>query len=156
MWLPSGEIDKTWNPFDCDRFCGFRGENTGERALRGCTRADLPAVEWDVEAERIGFYHGRSRDHERPGLGTAERPSELPENGCPGGYQRARLLGSLSRFYRRRTDDGNRVASPFFDKCDDWLVHTAVMYLEREEERCINDQERVWSEQRAAEAKKHG
>lgn len=148
MWLPNGEIGGSWNPHDCDRECGPHGEHTGVRELRGCTRFDLPAVEWHVDEERIAFHHGRPRDFDRPGLGKPEKPTEMPEHGCPGGYQRSRVLQGLHRYYRRRTEDGARVPNPFFDECDDWLIKAAIVYLEHEEERCAGDRERVWAEQR--------
>lgn len=150
MWLPSGEVGESWNPHDCDRQCGPKGERTGERQLRGCTRHDLPAVAWDVDEERIAFYHGAPRNPDRPGLGTADKPTEPPDRGCPGGYQRSRVLLGLHRYYRRRTDDGARVPNPFFDTCDDWLIHAAILHLEHEEERCAGDRDRVWHEQRKA------
>ncbi|MBK6920564.1 MAG: hypothetical protein IPH07_24400 [Deltaproteobacteria bacterium] len=121
------------------------------RQLRGCTRFDLPPVQWEVDEELIAFHHGAPRDLERPGLGTCEKPTERPEHGCPGGYQRARVLQGLHRYYRRRTDDGARVQNPFFDACDDWLIHAAILYLEHEEERCAGDRERVWHDQRKRE-----
>ncbi len=109
-------------------------------------------MQWEVDEERIAFYHGAPCDYDRPGLGTPEKPTEDPAHGCPGGYQRSRVLLGLYRYYRRRTDDGGRVANPFFDACDDWLIHAAILYLESEEERCTGDRERVWHEQRKAEA----
>jgi hypothetical protein len=124
-WLAAGRPGATFNPFRCEQYCGEHGENEQERIARGCTRADLPPVEWDVSADRIAFYVG--------GPGGQAEPVE---DGCPGGYQRSALVWSIERYYRRRDDHGGRVANPHLDRCDDFLVVDAVLYSESEEERC--------------------
>jgi hypothetical protein len=138
-WRVLANGESSFEPFDCDTCCGRRGENTGERQLRGCTRTDLDPVEWDVDPERIQFHLGRSGDD----------PFEPIEDGCPGGYARAPLLVSLMRYYRAPTRDGGRVANPHLDRCDDALILDAVVYLELEEQRCENERVRSQSEWRA-------
>ena len=138
MWLHGGKPGSSMKPFDCERDCGVDGEQTGRRQHYGCTRGDLPEVEWGMDHETPAFYMGRPADrrlHLRVGTADTERPLEDEADGCPGGYQRAPMLGPLHRYYRRRTDDGGRVANPFFDRCDDHLVLSAILYLEHEEER---------------------
>lgn len=134
-WVAKGRAGETFNPFDCDRYCGTAGENTQERIARGCTRADLPPVPWDVDADRIAFH-----------LGAAGRGAEPVEHGCPGGYQRAWFVWSLDRYMRRRTAQGDRVSNPHLDRSTDFLVVDAVLYMEREEERCRADNAAQWAE----------
>lgn len=148
-------IGKLWNPFDCDRMCREQGGRwlVGERQSRACTRTDLPQVEPDVDVERLRFYVGRYPDRELDGVlgpndGTWERPVEDDDSGCPGGYQRCRLVWGVMRFYRRRVEGGGRVPNPLFDRLDDELVIEAVLHLEREEERAACERERVWAELR--------
>lgn len=107
-------------------------------------------MKWDVAAERVSFYMGRHPDPDLDGhpdnLGTWEKPTEAPDSGCPGGYQRCRFVLALARFYRRRDEHGGRVVNPLFDRCDDWLVMQAVLYREQEEEACIADRNSLWDE----------
>lgn len=134
-WLASARPGETFNPFRCEQHCGTAGENTDERSARGCTREDLPPVEWDVDVGRIAFC-----------VGGRDGQAEPPEHGCPGGYQRSPLVWSIDRYYRRRIDGGGRVANPHLDRCDDWLVLDAVLYLEAEEERCRGENARQWAQ----------
>lgn len=134
-WIAAGRSGETFNPFACEQFCGPAGENAQERAARGCTRIDLPPVEWDVDAERIAFH-----------VGGRGRQAEPPEDGCPGGYQRSGLVCSLDRFFRQRDDHGGRISNPHLDRCDDFLVVDAVLFTEAEENRCRRDNERQWKE----------
>lgn len=142
MWLHAGKPGESVKPVDCERDCGIPGElNEGRRQIRGCTRVDLPECDWEVDPEDTAFYWGRGADRRLhlsvrgPLRVNWEKPYEDVEDGCPGGYQRAPLLGPLHTYYRRRTDTGNRVTNPFFDQCADWLIQSAILYLELEEER---------------------
>jgi hypothetical protein len=94
--------------------------------MRACTRFDLPPVEWQPDPEEFGWYMGSHH---------LTIVTEDIAAGCPGGYQRARLLSPLHRIYRKRTGDGARVSNPHFDKCEDWLAIDAILHLEMEEER---------------------
>jgi hypothetical protein len=134
-WLAAGRPGETFNPFRCEQYCGAQGENTQERIARGCTRADLPPVEWDVSADRIAFH-----------VGGRDGQAEPVEDGCPGGYQRSAFVWSIDRYYRRRDDHGGRISNPHLDRCDDFLVLDAVMYAEDEEERCRISNARQWRE----------
>jgi hypothetical protein len=136
-WIAKGKPGETWNPFRCEQYCGEHGENTQERIARGCTRTDLPPVEWDVDADRIAFN-----------VGARDRGAEPVADGCPGGYQRSVLVGSIDRYYRRRDDHGGRVANPHLDRIDDFLVLDAVLYREAEEERCRNENALQWAADR--------
>lgn len=113
--------------------------------MRGCTRVDLPPVEWDIDVEEISWHFGRHR--------TADNltPPEPIEDGCPAGYQHAPMLGSLQRYYRQRTEGGHRVSNPFFDRCEDWLIQSAILYLELEEERSHANWQRCDNDIRRAE-----
>lgn len=134
-WIAKGRTGETFNPFACEQYCGERGENEQERIARGCTREDLPRVAWDVDADRIAFHVGGHRGQAEP-----------PEHGCPGGYQRSPFVWSIDRYYRRRIEGGARVPNPHLDRCDDFLVLDAVLYLEAEEERCRADNARQWAQ----------
>lgn len=100
-----------------------------------------------MSLDRFCFHLGRPKD---PALiGSTDRwsgpwraPWERPDEGCPGGYQVCGFVLSVLRFYRRRDKAGNRVANPLFDGAD-WLVQTAVMYLETVEDRYFNAVESV-------------
>lgn len=129
------------HPFDCDACC--RNHYDGdwepiERAARGCSRADLPAVQWDVSRDRVCFHLGR---HKEPSLigkadsttGPWDAPFEDPAEGCPGGYAICPFVLSVLRFYRRRDKQGGRVPNPLFERAD-WLTQTAVMFLEQYED----------------------
>lgn len=133
-WIAAGKPGETWNPFRCEQYCGPHGENVQERIARGCTRADLPPVEWDVDADRISFN-----------VGAHDGQAEPIEHGCPGGYQRAPMFGSIDRYIRRRDSNGGRVANPHLDRCDDFLVLDAVLYYEAEQEACRNENARQWA-----------
>src|SRR5690606_31566356 len=101
---------------------------------------DLPAVEWDVSAEMVCYHLGRppQRDYVPPAsiaggmdLGTAwKHPLEDPDDGCPGGDQRCRFVGSLSRYMRSMDERGGRVTNPLLDRCSDWLVVEAILEYE--------------------------
>jgi hypothetical protein len=85
--------------------------------------------------------------------GSWEEPHEPIEDGCPGGYQRSRLVDDLLPYVRRRTRDGGRVANPFFDRLKSDHVIEAVLYFEEQEDRALNYAELARLEQQRAEAK---
>ena len=65
--------------------------------------------------------------------GDPARPSEEPEDGCPGGWYRTRFARALLRYRRRRAKDGQRSANAWLDgACE--LVREAVDYYEAEED----------------------
>lgn len=105
----------------------------------GCTRADLPPVEWDVDEQLLRKHLGRvRRAGEAPsGEGDPDRLPEDPADGCPGGDQRSYFVQSLLAFgYRRRDGHGNRIANLRLDRCEDELVLDAIAYFEMEEAAC--------------------
>lgn len=150
-----GAASEAWDPFDCDRYCRGEGGQWDplERAARGCTRDDLPPVEWDVSADRLGHYLGRPADRSLEGqvFGSWEEPSEDFEEGCPGGWRRTAFVDSVVRHSRKRTKDGNRVGNPFFDRIEDELLLAAVLCFEAQEDACVSYFERAQAEQRRAE-----
>ena len=62
--------------------------------------------------------------------GDWQRPLEdIASNGCPGSYYRSAFVRSLWPF-RRKASDGNRIANPLLDRCDDRLVLEWIHVLE--------------------------
>lgn len=105
----------------------------------GCTRADLPPVEWDVDEHLLRKHLGRiRRGGESPsGEGDPDRLPEDPADGCPGGDQRSFFVQSLLAFgYRRRDQHGNRVSNLRLERCEDELIIDAIAYFEAEESAC--------------------
>lgn len=86
--------------------------------------------------------------------GSWEEPHEPIEDGCPGGYQRSRLVDELMPFVRRRTRDGGRVPNPFFDRLRSSVVIEAVLYFEEQQDRALNYAELARLEQMRLDAKK--
>ncbi len=113
------------------------------RAARGCTRIDLPRVEWDVSPgvlTRSG-YMGRPPC---PGVTLEEgrkinprQPLERPSDGCPGGWYRSRFVWSLDRYFRLRADGGQRVPNPLLDRCEDEFVIACERIYLHEQERAV-------------------
>lgn len=115
-----------------------------ERRARGCTRIDLPAVQWDVDVTRFRVHQGRNADPDLdPSVWKIRRetpnalhqpwwrtPGEDPEGGCPGGWIRCGFIESLTPYLRKRTEGGGRVQNMRTDRCDDRLVLDAVLYFE--------------------------
>lgn len=84
---------------------------------------------------------GAPPDYDREGkpddaaIGPWSAPKEdLEREGCPGAWYRTLFVESLMRFYRRRDDNGGRVANPALDRCSDPLVHEAILELEHWED----------------------
>lgn len=89
----------------------------------------------------MGSYTGR---HHEPGLVELEGvrvnpkyPPEDPDEGCPGGWRLSPYTSSIAPYLRSRADGGARVPNPLLDRCDDDTIIQAVLYYEREHERCI-------------------
>lgn len=79
--------------------------------------------------------YSREGQPDDPSVGSWHDPREdIEHEGCPGAWYRTPFVESLMRYYRRRDDQGNRVANPALDKCDDPLVHEAVLELEHHED----------------------
>jgi hypothetical protein len=140
---------KLFESYSCARDCKTGSTWDREtRAGRGCTRPDLPAVRWDLDARRLfaprrlhdaSLYLGRYPD---PALeGTVdlrpvhhELPHERTEDGCPGGWYRTAYATSVLFYARPRTDTGARVDHGLLVDADP-QIWAAVRELEREERR---------------------
>jgi len=122
-----------------------------QRAGRGCGRADLPLVRWDLSAIHLysrpaakhGLYFGRWPDPALAGrreLGAIltarvpDEPIEAAEDGCPAGWARSPFCDSVWSYTRRRTDTGDRVDKPKFTTAT-WQAQEAAEFLEAEQER---------------------
>ena len=161
-------------PFDCMRDCLAEGEWRDDvRASRACGLpgvhpvAPRPTDEGLYQLQIGTAYMGRHRDRSLEGkfhFGHRiiwERPYEDPEDGCPGAWYRTRWVDSVFPYLRRRTDGGGRVPNPRLDRCEDWLIESAVMYVEDEEERAVAyvdrvRQERLAARQKSQEPQHHG
>jgi len=144
--------------YDCARDCSGKRAHERRRG-RGCTRSDLPPISWEQSARELyqlptvnhadgdgvhwlghGTYFGRHPDRKIEGskeLGIPvywEHPIEPAADGCPAGWARSPYVDSVWRYVRRRTQDGNRVPNPFFDRAP-WQVQEAAMTFEDEQER---------------------
>lgn len=89
------------------------------------------------------YYRGRFPDRRRIGtdvLGVPigehnwKQPPEDAAIGCPGAWYRTPFIDSIDEYARRRTSTGDRIENPRFNEAD-WLIQSAVRYLEDEEER---------------------
>lgn len=134
-----------------------------ERASRGCARADLPAVEWDVSADRLAHYLGRPADPKLEAelqFGTWRHPHEDIDGGCPGSWRRLPIVADVVRFARKRTGDGGRVPNPFFDRLADDpandLLLEAVMFFEAQEDAAIGHWKAAQAEEARARARALG
>lgn len=149
-----GEPHKTWDPYECERFCqGADGSWKDKiRETYRCSRLDLEPVEW-VPLERVvgkirTLYQGRARDRKFGHRWTI--PPEDPDGGCPGGWARSRFLASVLAYYRKRTEGGGRVPNRLYNTCDDPIILAAIEYLEHEEERSVGYQYKRINEKREA------
>jgi hypothetical protein len=64
-------------------------------------------------------------------------PLDDPADGCPGAWSRCRFVLSLLPYLRRRTENGDRVANPLYDRCEDEFIWACVAIVEDEQERHI-------------------
>ncbi|MGH1344331.1 MAG: hypothetical protein ACRBN8_22420 [Nannocystales bacterium] len=102
---------------------------------------------WDVSEDLVSFHLGRDPK------GNIERPVEPLEDGCPGGDQRCRLVGSLWPYYRRRDSNGGRVANILLEnEPPSILALRALTYYEGEQDACSAEHLRAERE----EQKKNG
>lgn len=108
-----------------------RGElEPGRRAALNCCLPDYDTTTWTGESARPMYLGADSLDHLAGTRRDWEHPLEDPSEGCPAAWQRSRFVASLRRYMRDTDDNGNRVANPVLDRCDDWLVLEAIAYVE--------------------------
>lgn len=107
--------------------------------MLGCTRADLPPVQWDVDEGLLAVHMGRWRGPEEeidPRTPPPhDRALEAPEDGCPGGDLRCRFTQTLMRYYRHRDDNGNRIDNPHLRYAPEQVID-AILFFETEEAEC--------------------
>lgn len=114
------------------------------RAAHHCALPDMDVSTWTGE-RAYSVYMGAPEDYSRSGESRSmgndwTMPHEDPyEMGCPGAWYRSPFVLSLMRFYRDRDQQGNRIANPALDHCEDPLVHEAIVLLERYEESAIGE-----------------
>lgn len=88
-----------------------------------------------------GRYVGRRPEPDAtpiPGLRNPKDGAwEEPSHGCPAGWRRSVYVASLRPYMRTRTQTGDRVPNPLFDRCGDPAIWAAVQLYEDEEERCL-------------------
>ena len=150
--MSGGELPiKTDEPYRCTRDCknddgSWRG---ARRAQRGCTRVDLPRVEWDIDLKKLlleptrraDIFFGQERkitEDERRRIrrvssGINPEKIEDPEQGCPAGWYYTRFVNSVFPYLRRRTSSGGRVDNPRFNAAPP-VVQRAVLYFEDQQE----------------------
>lgn len=100
-------------------------------------------------------WMGRPRDHINMGKTKdwAAPCEPIWETGCPGAWYRTPWLDSLNRYYRQRTDNGDRVDNPSLTQCRDPLVHAAILLLEAYENAAHNEHLRIYYAQQDAKRK---
>lgn len=157
---PSSAPVTVQESFDCVRDCQA---STGEwdssiRSARGCglSYGDMPPVRRLPTADALlqcrvrGVVHGsyyRGRLPDRRLIGTSifgvpiteqnyRKPPEDPAIGCPRAHYSTAFIDDVDAHLRRRTRDGGRVPNPRFDQAD-WLMQSAVLYFEGEQERYV-------------------
>lgn len=109
------------------------------QAARNCALPGFDASTWTGE-RLVRVHMGRPRDYAREGKGDWAAPCEpIAETGCPGAWYRTDFVASVLRYYRRRDDNGGRIENPTLTRCDDPLVHEAVLLLEAFEDQAINE-----------------
>jgi hypothetical protein len=158
--------------YNCVRDCQTETGtwNNAKRAARACPLhgSDMPRVVPAPTANALfepgahgSAYHGRPASRSLAGvvyLNTLpvnwQYPVEDPADGCPGGAYRTAWIDSAAKYFRLRTDTGNRVSNPTLDRCDDRLVHEAVAYYEHEQERAHANLSQVRYERAIAASKK--
>lgn len=118
--------------------CRRSGTDTldpAKQAARCCALPGFNVGTWT--ATRIPrVWMGRERDYSREGKARdwAHPHEPIEDQGCPAAWVQSGFYRSLSRYYRRRDEHGNRIANPALDHCDDALVHEAINVLEGFEE----------------------
>jgi len=117
------------------RRSGTNSLDPAAQAARCCALPGFHTGTW-TRSRLIRVWMGRDRDYSREGRGGDwARPNEpIEDQGCPAAWYQTDFYLSLSRYYRRRDEHGNRVSNPALDRCDDPLVHEAINALEGFEE----------------------
>lgn len=129
--------------FACQNECRKPGGykfRLSEQTDRNCILPGFDLSTWTGE-RLVQIRMGAPPEYEREGKndhdtrGPWHEPYEdISEEGCPGAWYRTPFVESLLRYYRRRDDQGNRVPNPALDRCEDHLVHEAVLELEHHED----------------------
>ena len=102
-------------------------------------------------------WMGRPRDHLNVGKTQdwAQPYEPIAETGCPGAWYRTPWMRSLDRYYRRRTESGDRIDNPALTRCEDPLVLEAVQALEAFEDAAHNEYlRRYYAEQKTKSQRK--
>lgn len=146
--VTSGSKKKIVERFDCEVLCSQKGEWVDmPREKRGCTRVDLPAVTWDIDANAIhrGGWMGRAPISQADADAQAAKgtrikvspkyPTEDPTDGCPAGWYRSIFIASLYPYLRRRDAQGGRVANLMLERVEDDVIVQLAMLAEEEQER---------------------
>lgn len=99
---------------------------------RLCVLPDFDVSTWPKGQPVKRVWMGRGPDRALEGkAGDWAAPCEpIAETGCPGAWYRTLFLRSLDRYYRRRTENGDRVENPALTQCTDPLVIEAIQTLE--------------------------
>ena len=107
-----------------------------KQRLRLCVLPGQDCSSYDWRAPIKPVWMGRPRDHANAGKTSdwAAPIEAINETGCPGAWFRGPFVESLRRYYRRRTEKGDRVENPALTQCTDPLVHEAVQALEAYED----------------------
>ncbi len=95
---------------------------------------------------------GRAPDHAKADIDQfwEAPPEDVETQGCPGAWYRTDWYRSVAKYYRQRTDDGNRVVNLLLSQTDDPLVIEAIQALENFEEQARAEHlKRYYAEQAA-------
>ena len=116
--------------FDCVALCVDR--QTGrldpdEQADRCCALPGFDTRRWTGGNVHLTVMGQRD-------LWGAPVEEDANITGCPGSQYRTPWLRSLKPYMRRTDMQGNRIANPLLDRCDDRLVLEALNYLEEQED----------------------
>lgn len=95
---------------------------------------DCSGYDWNTPIRPV--WMGRPPDHANAGRTKdwAAPIEPINETGCPGAWVRSPFVESLRRYYRRRTEKGDRVENPALTQSTDPLVAAAVQVLEAYED----------------------
>jgi hypothetical protein len=108
--------------------------------------------DYDWNAPIKPVWMGRPPDHANAGRTKdwAAPIEPINEMGCPTAHgSRSPFVESLRRFYRRRTEKGDRVENPALTQCMDPLVHEAIQVLEAYEDAAVAEyMRRFYAQQR--------
>lgn len=110
--------------------------------MRNCLLPGFSPCDWTSEEADAEVRMGAPPEWEREGemkdhpirRGWAKPCEDIVNEGCPGSWYRTEWCTSLERYRRRLDDNGNRISNPSLDRCEDPLVHEAVMLLEHYED----------------------